>query len=78
MAAEDFQMTLARTMRQHREGLSVSQEAFADAIGVHRTYYSSVERGERNVSLKNLLRISRGLGVSLSKLIADAEEKFSS
>jgi len=73
MAAEDFQMTLARTMRQHREGLSVSQEGFADSIGVHRTYYSSVERGERNVSLKNLLKIAAGLGVPLSQLIADAE-----
>jgi len=51
----------------------VSQEGFADSIGVHRTYYSSVERGERNVSLKNLLKIAAGLGVPLSQLIADAE-----
>jgi len=73
MAAEDFQMTLARTMRQRREALALSQEGFADLIGVHRTYYSSVERGERNVSLKNLLRIARGLSTPLSQLIAEAE-----
>jgi transcriptional regulator with XRE-family HTH domain len=71
--AEDFQLTLARTMRQHREGLAVSQEAFADLIGVHRTYYSSVERGERNISLKNLLRIAKGLGIPLSRLVSDTE-----
>jgi transcriptional regulator with XRE-family HTH domain len=71
--AEDFQMTLARTMRQRREKLAVSQEGFADRIGVHRTYYSSVERGERNVSLKNLLRIADGLGVALSTLLLEAE-----
>lgn len=51
-----------------------SQEALAYAAGLHPAYVGAIERGERNVSLRNLLRIANSLGMSLSRLIADAEE----
>jgi transcriptional regulator with XRE-family HTH domain len=41
----------------------LSQEAFADVLGVHRTYMGGIERGERNLTLKSLERISARLGL---------------
>jgi transcriptional regulator with XRE-family HTH domain len=60
-------------VRRRREESGLSQEAFADKIGLHRTYVGSVERGERNVSLNNLERIAAGLAVPLSELFAETE-----
>ena len=51
----------------------MSQEGFAEKVGVHRTYIGSVERGERNVSLDNILRIALALGLRASELLALAE-----
>ena len=48
---------LAKNMRR------LSQEALAHECGINRTYLSSVERSERNVSIDNIARIAEGLGV---------------
>lgn len=58
---------------RYRKGFR-SQEALAYVAGFHPAYVGAVERGERNVSLRNLLRIAASLGMPLSGLIADAEE----
>ena len=58
---------------RYRKGFR-SQEALAYASGLHPAYVGAIERGERNVSLRNLLRIATSLGMPLSGLIADAEE----
>jgi len=73
MAENDLQLRVAHAMRRRREGMGISQEAFADSVGLHRTYYSSIERGGRNVSLKNLGVIADGMDILLSALIAEAE-----
>ena len=54
----------------------MSQEAFAEKVGVHRTYIGSVERGERNVSLDNIVRIASSLGLRASELLALAEVEY--
>jgi transcriptional regulator with XRE-family HTH domain len=51
---------------RHLRGLS--QEALAELTDLHRTYIGGIERGERNVALLNILRISKALGVSPSEL----------
>jgi transcriptional regulator with XRE-family HTH domain len=64
---------LGAAMRSRRQRLEVSQEAFADQIGMHRTYYSALERGEINLTLKTLRRICTGLGIAVWELLKDAD-----
>jgi transcriptional regulator with XRE-family HTH domain len=54
----DLQRTVGRNLRAYREAKGLSQEAFADELGVHRTYMGGIERGERNLTLKSLERIA--------------------
>lgn len=71
-----MQRSIGRVIQARRSRLGYSQESFADVIGVHRTYVGSVERGERNVTLKNLLLIAEGLKMPLSTMIAAAEAEL--
>ncbi len=54
----DLQRILGQNLRAYREARGLSQEAFADVLGVHRTYMGGVERGERNLTLKSVERIA--------------------
>jgi transcriptional regulator with XRE-family HTH domain len=54
---------LARNMRRLRAKGDLTQEALVHECGINRTYLSSVERSERNVSIDNIGRIAKGLGV---------------
>lgn len=69
-------LTLAQrvglAMRQRREAMKMNQDDFADSIKMHRTQYSALERGEKNLSLASLDRVSKGLGIKISKLLHDA------
>lgn len=57
-----LQRTLGKNLRAWRTEQGLSQEAFADVLGYHRTYVGGLERGERNVTLKSLERIASALG----------------
>ncbi len=57
-----------------REALGLTQEDLAEKAGVHRTYLSDIERGSRNLSLRNIERLALALGLSLSELFALLEE----
>jgi transcriptional regulator with XRE-family HTH domain len=63
-SAPDSNQVLAANLRRLRIRLGLSQEAFADRCGLHRTYIGAIERGERNVTLKTLGQIAEGLGVT--------------
>ena len=63
MAVGDLQKTVGRNLRAYRMERGLSQEAFADVLGVHRTYMGGVERGERNLTLKSMERMAEKLGV---------------
>jgi len=65
--------TLGRAVRRLRTDAGFSQEGFADACHLHRTYIGSVERGETNISLDNIERIARTLRLPVSRLFAEAE-----
>jgi len=66
-----------KRVRQLRLARGLSQEELASKVSVHRTYLGSIERGERNPSLKNIAAIAEALGVSLSQLFS-FEERTSS
>ncbi len=61
--------TLAANMRRLRASRGLTQEALAHECGINRTYLSSVERSERNVSIDNVARIAKGLGVEPWRLL---------
>jgi transcriptional regulator with XRE-family HTH domain len=62
----------ATNLRREREAQGISQEALADLAGLHRTYVGSVERGERNISIDNIERLGRALGVEPADLLRKA------
>ena len=61
--------SVGHEIRKRREGRDYSQEVLAELAGLHRTYVGSVERGERNLSLENLVRIARALGCKSRDLV---------
>jgi transcriptional regulator with XRE-family HTH domain len=74
ITTENFLVALGQRVRQLRKRRGYSQEAFADATGLHRTWMGAVERGERNLSFKNLVLISQALGITLSSLLSGVEK----
>ena len=60
-----------RTVRALRAQRGLSQEALAAEAGFDRTYISLVERGLRNISLVNICRLARALGVRPASLLED-------
>jgi transcriptional regulator with XRE-family HTH domain len=58
-----------RRIRARREKLGWSQMALAEEVGLHFTYISSVERGERNISLQNIVRLAVALKVDAATLV---------
>jgi transcriptional regulator with XRE-family HTH domain len=54
----DLQRIVGRNLRAYRKARGLSQEAFADVLGVHRTYMGGIERGERNLTLKSVEKIA--------------------
>lgn len=68
------QNTLAQfgsTIRHLRESAELSQEELASRCGLHRTYVGGVERGERNISLQNIVRLAEALQVPPASLLAN-------
>lgn len=65
----ELQQRLGANLRSLRQKEGLSQEAFADLLGVHRTYMGGLERGERNVTLRTVERLADRLGVSPDLLL---------
>ncbi len=66
--ALDIRIRFGRAIRRIREAQKINQEEAAERCGLHRTYYSGVERAIRNVSLVDIEKIARGLKKSLPEL----------
>ena len=67
------QEVFGERVRKARHKLDLSQEELAEECGLHRTYVGSVERGERNVSLLNIVAIARALRTTASALLRDVK-----
>lgn len=64
----------AKNVRSARRASGLSQEELAHLTGLHRTYIGSVERCERNITLKNAERITRALGYELPDFLTKVWE----
>lgn len=73
MKRDTLMARIGTAVRRRREALGISQEAFADQIGMHRTYYSAIERGEKNLQISTLKRVCEGLSVKTWLLLKEAE-----
>lgn len=65
---KDVLIKFGQKVREERLKRKLSQEEFADIAGVHRTYIGMIERAEKNITLENIEKISRALGVKISDL----------
>ena len=69
MTEGDLQKKVGRNIRSCRQRRGLSQEDFAEVLGVHRTYMGGQERGERNLTLRSLERIAEQMGVEAEELM---------
>ncbi len=70
----DVRRRVGLNLKRLREELGLSQEAFADQCGLHRTYISGIERGVRNPTVVILDKIARALKVPAGQLLDDAKQ----
>jgi transcriptional regulator with XRE-family HTH domain len=69
----DLQRAVGRNLRAHRQARGIDQETFADMLGLHRTYIGSVERGERNLSLRKVEWLAAQLEIRPLDLLLENE-----
>ena len=65
----------ASNLRKYRNAAGLSQEAFANKAGLHRTYISAIERGKRSIALDNIEKIADALGVEAYVLLVDDSQE---
>jgi len=70
LMALDIRIRFGRAIRRIRQEQEINQEEAAERCGLHRTYYSGIKRGIRNVSLLNIEKISKGLKTNLPELFS--------
>lgn len=68
-----IQERFGKTLRERRLANGLSQEGLAELADLHFTYVSSVERGERNISLENMARLAKALNCHIKDLVSDIE-----
>lgn len=69
----DIVKVFATNLRKYRTQYGLSQEAFAEMSGLHRTYISAIEREKRSISLENIQKIADALKVETYLLFIDKE-----
>lgn len=64
---------LGKAIRARRNAMGLSQEALADASGIDRSHMGKIERGERNVTILNVVRIAAALNGTVAELLLEAK-----
>jgi len=60
-------------IRERRTALDLSQEQLAEGVGCHRNYMGRIERGEQNITLDMMVRVSKALDCCIADLASDAD-----
>ena len=71
----DIIRVFGRNVKRYRQMAGLSQEAFAEKCGMHRTYISAIECYRRSISLENIQRIADALGVKVYQLFLENKEE---
>ena len=71
----DIVKVFGTNVKRYRQEMGISQEAFAEKCGLHRTYISAIECYRRSIALENIQRIADALGVETYKLLIEGEEE---
>ena len=71
----DILKVFGGNVKKYREELGLSQEAFAEKCGLHRTYISAVERQRRSIALGNVQKIADALGVETYRLLLEEGQR---
>ena len=70
----DIVKVFGSNVRKYRSALGLSQEAFAERCGLHRTYISAIECYRRSIALENIQRVADALGIEPYKLLVEKTE----
>ena len=76
-SAHDLLIALGRVIQARRSRMGHTQESLADVADLHRTFVGAIERGERNVTFRNLVALADALHIPVSTLIGAAEAEMS-
>lgn len=68
--------TVGKNLKTIRTEKGLSQEKLAELTGLHRTYIGAVERGEKNISTKNIEKIAKALAIQPYKLLIGDDSKI--
>ena len=71
----DIAKTVGKRLRSYRTGQGLSQEKLAEKAGLHPTYIGQVERGEKNLTIESLEKITSALDVSMASVFEKIEER---
>ncbi len=69
----DIIKVFGSNVKNYRTAMGLSQEAFAEKCGLHRTYISAIECYRRSISLENIQQIADALGIETYKLFIESE-----
>ncbi len=69
--ASQILIQFGEAVRARRIAEKLSQEDFAEIVGVHRTYVGMIERAEKNITLCNIEKIAKAFNISISELFKD-------
>ena len=69
----DARRRLGANIAERRKAQHFTQRDFAQMVGINRTYLIDIEHGRRNIAFDNMMKISSGLGITLSELVCNVE-----
>jgi transcriptional regulator with XRE-family HTH domain len=68
-----YRLAFGMAIRERRATLGLSQEQLAEMVGCHRNYMGRIERGEQNITLDMMFRVSQSLGASIAEIARKAD-----
>ena len=72
----DIAKAFGEVIRNQRRERGLSQERFGELAGLHRTYVGMLERGEKNITLTNIVKVAQALEMPASELLRLTEERL--